>query len=58
MTNFPLQACLPIGDLDLGYSMVGNFFGEGAFLAAHHSSQDRATARAPVANIYSSGKRP
>lgn len=50
------QACIPLGDLDLGYSMVGNFFGEGAFLATHHSSQDRATARAPVANIYSAGR--
>jgi len=49
-----LQACIPVGDLDRGYSLQHNFFEEGAFLLTH-GSQDQATAQAPVANVYSAG---
>lgn len=35
--------------------MRSTFFGEAAFLMIDHGSQDVATSRAPVSNVYSSG---
>ena len=51
-----LQACIPAGDLDLGYQLRSNFFGGSAFLMLNHGSQDVPTSTAPVSNIYSAGK--
>ncbi len=50
-----MQACIPVGDLDRGYSLQHNFFEEGAFLLTH-GSQDQPTSEAPVANVYSAGQ--
>ena len=44
-----------MGDLDLGYKMTSNFFGEGAMLIVDHSSRNIISGKAPISNIYSSG---
>ena len=49
-TNRPvwLQACLPHGDLDLGYQMHSTVFGHGVNLMLRHEQESIAAANAPV----------
>ena len=48
-----VQACLPHGDLDLGYQMHGAMFGQGAYLMLRHEQESVAAANAPVSSVYS-----
>ena len=48
-----LQACLPHGDLDLGYQMHSSVFGHGAYLMLRHEQESIAAANAPVSSVYS-----
>ncbi|KAK9806438.1 hypothetical protein WJX73_007437 [Symbiochloris irregularis] len=49
------EACLPSGDLDLGYHMWQTPF-NGTYLVTRHSEDSLAAANAPVSTVYSSGK--
>lgn len=49
-----VQACLPSGDLDLGYHMWQTPF-NGTYLFTRHSEDSIAAANAPVSTVYSSG---
>ena len=50
-----MQACLPFGDLDLGYDMRASPF-NGTFLVVRHDEESIAAANAPVSTIFSSGQ--
>ena len=50
-----VQACIPVGEVDLGYRMMSNFFGQGSFIILDHDTQYISAAKAPISNIYSSG---
>ena len=48
------QACLPSGDLDLGYQIQGSPF-NGTFIVVRHDEESIAAANAPVSTVFSSG---
>ena len=50
-----LQVCLPVRDLDLGYSLVSTHDREGIFILVDHDEEDVTAHDAPINNIYASG---
>lgn len=48
------EACMPIGDLDLGYQMFETPL-NGTFIITRHDEESIAAANAPVSTVFSSG---
>ena len=47
--------CLPVRDLDLGYSLVSTHDREGIYILVDHDEEDVVAHDAPINNIYAPG---